>query len=244
VSRSINVGFADMAAEASGRHVLFATVPMQDSTLARRELDFAVENLAARGMAIASNIEGRNLDDPEFLPIFRHAADLGLPIFIHPSNVLGHDRLTSYYLENLIGNPVDTAAAVASLIFGGVLDLCPDLRFILCHGGGVVPALMGRWAHGYRVRPEPRANINLSPETYLSRFYYDTITHDPVTLRALIDAVSDANVVLGSDYPFDMGDPDPVGTLRSVKDLSDTSFHRIAGGNAAALLGLEVVTGA
>jgi aminocarboxymuconate-semialdehyde decarboxylase len=238
--RAINSGFAAMADESGGRHVVLATVPLQHGDLATAELAFAVDSCGARGVAIATNINGRNLDDPDFRPFFSDVAERGLPIFIHPANVLGADRLSRYYLGNLIGNPVETSVAVASLIFGGVLDDFPSLQVILCHGGGVTTSLQGRWDHGFDVRPEPKAHIGRHPSEYLDHFYYDTITHDSTSLAGLIERVGDDHVVLGSDYPFDMGDATPLASLEAVPGLTPESFSRIAGGNAATLLKLAV----
>jgi aminocarboxymuconate-semialdehyde decarboxylase len=238
--RAINSGFATMSHESGGRHVVLATVPLQHGDLAIAELGFAVDSCGARGVAIATNINGRNLDDPDFRPFFSDVAERGLPVFIHPANVLGSDRLSRYYLGNLIGNPVETGVAVASLIFGGVLDDFPSLRVILCHGGGVTTSLLGRWDHGFDVRPEPKGHIDRHPTEYLDHFYYDTITHDSISLTGLIEQVGDDHVVLGSDYPFDMGDATPLASLQAVPDLSAESFSKIAGGNAATLLRMGV----
>src|SRR5215216_4174087 len=135
------------------------------------ELNRAMEEKGLKGVEIGTNVAGRNLDEPEFRPFFKRAAELGALVFGHPGAVLGANRLSRYYLTNLIGNPTDTAVAIASLIFGGVYDEAPSLTCCFAHGGGSFPALIGRWQHGYAVRPEPQANGARPPRAYLDRIY-------------------------------------------------------------------------
>jgi aminocarboxymuconate-semialdehyde decarboxylase len=239
VARALNEGFAAMSLDSPEHLTFFATVPMQHPALALTELDYAVRELGAAGVAIATNVQGANLDEPEFLPFFERVHEYELTLFIHPAHVAGADRLSRYYLANLIGNPVDTSIAVASLIFGGVMERLPRLKVVLCHGGGVVPCLRGRWRHGTQVRPEPGRAISQPPDRYIERLYFDTITHDAETLRFLLDTTSDDRIVLGSDYPFDMGDPRPVDSVEAVSPMSESSRQKILGGNAARLLGIE-----
>jgi aminocarboxymuconate-semialdehyde decarboxylase len=158
-----------------------------------------------------------------------------VPVFIHPSNVLGADRLRSYYLQNLIGNPSDTAVAAASLIFGGVLKEFPRLKFYLSHGGGSCPYLRGRWEHGWQVRPEARANIDRPPSDYFRLLCFDSLVHSVPALNFLVETVGPGRVMMGTDYPFDMGDRDPVKTVASLPHLSDDQKEMIFGSNAAAL---------
>jgi aminocarboxymuconate-semialdehyde decarboxylase len=160
---------------------------------------------------------------------------LDVPVFIHPSNVLGGDRLRRYHLQNLIGNPSDTAVAAASLIFGGVLKEFPRLKFYLAHGGGSCPLLRGRWDHGWRVRPEARANIERPPHDYFRLLHFDSLVHSVPALNFLAETVGAERVMMGTDYPFDMGDRDPVKTIASLPHLSDNQKEMIFGGNAAAL---------
>ena len=134
---------------------------------------------------IGSNIGGKNLDDPSFEPLWAAAAELDAFMMIHPGNVAGADRLRSYYLGNLIGNPLDTTIAGACLIFGGVLERHPKLNFIMAHGGGFIPYQGGRWVHGWEVRPEPKVHVKRSPAPYLDRFLYDTIFHAKTSLEFL-----------------------------------------------------------
>ena len=151
--QKINNAFAETVQQYPDRFVALANLPMQDPEMAARELERSVRELGLRGAEICSNINGKNLDDKSFVPFYTKLQQLDVPVFIHPSNVLGADRLRPYHLQNLIGNPSDTAVAAASLIFGGVLKEFPRLKFYLAHGGGSCPYLRGRWEHGWQVRP-------------------------------------------------------------------------------------------
>ena len=171
------------------RFMGIATLPMQAPERAAEELTRAVTKLGMRGAMIGSNIAGKNLDDPSFEPVWATAEELGAFMIIHPANVAGADRLRSYYLANLIGNPLDTTIAAACLVFGGVLERHPKLNVLLVHGGGFVPYQAGRWAHGWHVRPEPKVNVKQSPEPWINRFYYDTILHAKPQLEFLVASV-------------------------------------------------------
>ena len=166
---------------------------------------------------IGSNVNGKNLDDPSFEPLWAAAAELDAFMMIHPGNVAGADRLRSYYLGNLIGNPLDTTIAAACLIFGGVLERHPTLNFVMVHGGGFIPYQGGRWVHGWQVRPEPKVHLKHSPEPYLDRFLYDTILHSKAALEFLIASVGAERVFLGSDYPYDMGTVECVRQVRCAR---------------------------
>jgi len=155
---------------------------------------------------------------------------------VHPNNVAGLDRMKSYYLNNLIGNPLDTTIAAACLVFGGVLERHPNLKVLLVHGGGFVPYQAGRWVHGWQVRPEPKVNVKRSPGPWIDRFYYDTILHAKPQLEFLVASVGPSRVLLGSDYPYDMGTGE---CARQVRDLwvDDSEKTAILNGNATLLLG-------
>ena len=156
-------------------------------------------------------------------------------MFIHPVGVAGADRLQAYYLRNLIGNPLDTTIAAACLVFGGVLERHPDLTIVLAHGGGFVPYQMGRWAHGYEVRPEPKVNLAGSPQPSIDRLRFDTILHSGAQLESMIGWVGPERVLLGSDYPYDMAMLDCVRHVRALA-ISDADKATILGGEAARLL--------
>jgi aminocarboxymuconate-semialdehyde decarboxylase len=212
-----------------------ATLPMQAPDKAADELRRAMRKLGLHGAMIGSNIGGKNLDDPSFEPLWAAAEELDAFMMIHPGNVAGADRLRSYYLGNLIGNPLDTTIAGACLIFGGVLERHPKLNFIMSHGGGFIPYQGGRWVHGWEVRPEPKVHVKHSPAPFLDRFLYDTILHARAPLEFLISSVGANRVFLGSDYPYDMGTGECVRQVRAA-NISAADRDIILGGHAAKIL--------
>jgi len=215
-----NNQMAKLVKQQPDRFMAIGTLPMQAPEEAAKELRRIVKTLDMRGAMFASNIMGKNLDDPSFAPLWAAAEELDAFIFIHPNNVAGADRLKSYYLANLIGNPLDTTIAAACLIFGGVMDRHPKLKICLAHGGGFVPYQAARWTHGWEVRPEPKKNVPNKPTEIIRRFYYDTILHSKETLEFMIERTGAERVVLGSDYPYDMGMMDCVAHVRSLS-ISD-----------------------
>jgi aminocarboxymuconate-semialdehyde decarboxylase len=221
------------------RFVGCATLPMQDPTRALAELERVKDLRGIRGIYLGTNINGRDLSEPEFLPIFARCEALRLPVLLHPLSVIGAARLNRFYLNNFLGNPFDTAVAAAHLVFGGVLDRCPRLEVCLPHAGGAMPYLMGRLTHGQAVRPETKGAARRPFERYLRRFTYDTISHSPRLLQFLIDLVGADRVMLGSDYCFDMGYTRPVDVVTKRLRLGRADQRRILGATAARLLRLD-----
>jgi aminocarboxymuconate-semialdehyde decarboxylase len=230
-----NDEIARLVKERPERFSGIATLPMQAPDKAAEELRRAMRRLGLHGAMIGSNIGGKNLDDPSFEPLWTVAEELDAFMMIHPGNVAGADRLRSYYLGNLIGNPLDTTIAGACLIFGGVLERHPKLNFIMSHGGGFIPYQGGRWVHGWEVRPEPKVHVKHSPAPYLDRFLYDTIVHAKAPLEFLISSVGANRVFLGSDYPYDMGTGECVRQVRAA-NISSADRDIILGGHAAKIL--------
>jgi aminocarboxymuconate-semialdehyde decarboxylase len=181
-------------------------------------------------------VRGRNLDDPALAPFWAMAEQLDAFIFIHPTGGAGAERLGSYSLKNLVGLPFETTIAGASLVFGGVLERHPGLKICLSHGGGFLPYQAGRFGHGYAVRPEAKVNLKQPPQESIGRLYYDTILHSRPTLEFLISSVGADHVLLGSDYPFDMGNLDCVARVAALA-IPAPDRDLIAGGYAARLLG-------
>jgi len=238
-SQRINDGFAEIQQEYPGRIYGMGMVPLPYGRAAAAELTRAKQELGLRAVQILSSIEGRDLDDPEFLPFFERAEELQVLVLVHPDVRVRRNRLDKYYLQNLIGNPLETAIAIASLIFGGVLERFPDLKLIFAHGGGVAPSLIGRWRHGHSNRPEPRSTFTGSVDEMFSRLYFDTVVYDPKVLRFLVDTVGADHVLLGTDHSGDMSSWRDVPQLRSLDFLTENQKKQILGGNAARLLGLE-----
>jgi aminocarboxymuconate-semialdehyde decarboxylase len=234
-ARIQNEEIAKLTKQHPDRFLGLATLPMQAPDLAAAELRRAVRTLGLGGAMIGSNIEGRNLDDPALEPVWAAAAEVGAFMLVHPVKVAGADRLRSYYLTNLIGNPLDTTIAAASLVFGGVLERHPNIKICLSHGGGFTPYQAGRWAHGWDVRGEPKKSLAVSPEASLRRFYYDTILHARPQLESLVAWAGASHVLLGSDYPFDMGTLECVRQVRALA-VSEADRDTILGGQATVML--------
>jgi aminocarboxymuconate-semialdehyde decarboxylase len=235
LARAVNDAMSEAHRAHPDRFVGLATLPMQDPRRSVDELDRAARLPGIRGVYLGTNVNGRELDDPAFLPVWERIDDLELPVFLHPLNVIGAQRLGPYYLANLLGNPYDTGVAAARLIFGGVLDRFPKLSVCLPHAGGTLPYLIGRLDRGQKVRRELQ-HMKRRPSAYLRRFTYDTISHAREPLRYLIDLVGADRVMIGSDYCFDLGYERPVQVVTSLPRLSRADRARILGGNAAKLL--------
>jgi len=238
---ALSQAFNDAASAAHRKHpqrlVGLAMLPMQAPDLALRELERTAKLPGIKGMYLATNVNGEELDERKFWDVYAKCEELGWAIFLHPVDTIGLDRTKKYYLKNLCGNPYDTGVAVAHLIFGGVMDRFPNLEVNLPHAGGTFPWLIGRWDHGAKVRPELK-HMKQPPSSYLKRFTYDTIGHDDRINANLVRLVGADRVTLGSDYCFDMGLDDPLATVNRIAGLSAEDKERICGGNARKLLRL------
>jgi aminocarboxymuconate-semialdehyde decarboxylase len=238
LAASINDGLSALARQYPERFSCMATVPLQDPQGAAQELERA-KRTGHIGVEIASNVAGKNLNDRSLDVFWEKVSELNLPVFIHPTDVCGErDRLKEFQLPNFIGNPLDTTIAVACLIFGGVLDRYPDLRFYLSHMGGYVPWIRGRWQHGYSVREEPRVNGAKDPEQYLKKFYYDTIIHNPDCFEFAVKTLGADRILYGTDYPANMGNHQPAREIPGLSRLSGKDQEKILFGNATKLYGL------
>lgn len=238
LARIVNEYMAEGVEQHPGRLLALATVPLQDVKHAVKEMAYAITELKLSGVAIGSNINGHSLDETQFLPFFEALESLDVPIFIHASNPYGAERLRDYYLVNLIGFPTETAITVAQLVFGGVLDRYPNLKICLSHAGGVFPFITGRLEHGQSVRPETSARCKHPFSHYLKNFYVDTITYRTDTLRFVTEIMPKGNVFLGTDYPFDMADTDPIKSVRDAVSAA-VDLQAILSGNMSRLLRLS-----
>jgi aminocarboxymuconate-semialdehyde decarboxylase len=233
VAKIVNDGIAEFTNNNRKNFRAMATVPMQEPALAIKELERVKDLYDIRAVEIGTSIEGVNLDDPKFTPFFEAADALGFTLFLHPYYVGDKNGMSKYYFTNLVGNPLDTAIAAGSLIFGGILDRFPHLKVMLAHGGGYFPYQIGRFNKGYQERKESRTCKEL-PSTYLNRFYFDTLTFFPKSLEFLVELVGNDHVVLGSDYPFDMGTLKPCDVVNSC-DLTEEIKQNIWDKNVKAL---------
>ena len=217
----------------------FAQIPMQDIPAAIDELDRSVNQLGLVGAMIDDKVNGRTYDDPEFLPLWKAAEQMGALMLIHQGGAnMVRERSTRYHLPNTIGNSAERAVTFASFVLGGVMDACPDLRVCLCHGGGYTCFGAGRMDRGWQVRSEARINIQQPPSTYLNKFYYDCLTHSESALRFLIDSVGIDRVVFGTDWPADMAIDWPVSWILSLESLTMEEKEAILWKNLEKLIGI------
>lgn len=232
LARLLNDHLAGVVAGNPRRFVGLGTLPMQAPELATKELERCVKELGMPGVQIGSNVNGRNLDDPSLFPVFEAAAELGAAVFVHPWEVLGKERMTKYWTPWLVGMPAETALAVTSMIFGGVLERLPKLRVAFAHGGGSFPATVGRIAHGFQARPDLCAVDNaVDPMQYLKRIYVDSLVHHEGMLRYMLELMGAARIALGSDYPFPLGEDRP-GTLIESMPLDEETRAQLLHGTA------------
>lgn len=238
LSRFLNDHIAQLVRENPAHYIGLGTIPMQDAELAIHEL-MRCRDIGLPGIQIGSNINDKNLNEPEFFPIFEACEALGLAVFVHPWNMMGESSMRRYWLPWLVGMPAETSRAICSMIFGGVLERLPGLRVCFAHAGGSFLPTIGRVQHGFDCRPDLVALDNpVSPKHYLGKFWVDCITHDPVMLKYVIDMVGIDKVTLGSDYPFPLGDLE-IGAFIEEMSLPDEAKQQIFASNTLDWLGIE-----
>ena len=238
--RECNDEVNQMTVDYPDRFKGMAIIPMQDVNLAIAELDRCVNGMGFVGAMIDDHVNGNTYDDPEFLPLWRAAEEMGAVMLVHQQGgqTLVRDRNPRYHLHNTIGNLVDRAVTFASFVFGGVMDACPDLKVCLCHGGGYTCFGAGRMDRGWQVRSEARVNISKPPSAYLNKFYYDCLTHSEPALRMLIDTVGIDQVIFGTDWPADMAIDWPVSWILGLESLTMGEKEAILYKNMERLLGI------
>lgn len=236
-SRLFNQILIDEAGKHPDRFMALGTVPLQSPELAAEELAYAVRDLGMAGVQIATTVDGTDLDRAGLDPFWEAAEDLRCLVVIHPCDPLPGVDLSRNFLDNMVGRPAESSIAVAHLLFGGTLERYPNLVVAVVHGGGFVPYQMGRMQRGFDAVPKLAAqNISTPPSELVRRLYFDTVLHDPTPLRFLVDHMGADHVIMGTDYPFPMGDPTPVATVNGIPGLSDEQRDLILGGNVARLL--------
>lgn len=240
LSMLLNDHIAGIVAEYPQRFAGLGTLPMQSPELAIKELERCVKELGLRGVQIGSHINDWNLDEPALFAIYEAAQDLDAAIFVHPWDMMAKEKMPRYWLPWLVGMPAETSLAICSIMFGGVLDRFPNLRFCFAHGGGSFPATIGRIEHGFHVRPDlVQVNTQTEPRDYLHRLYFDSLVHDPAVLRYMLEVFTANRIMLGSDYPFPLGEHRPGELIESMQELTPEIRERLLSGTALEFLGLE-----
>jgi len=235
---SVNEGIAQMVRSAPDRLVGLGSVSLQFPDLAARQLEHCVKELGFKGVEISASLPDRELSDPGLDTFWAKAEELGCIVFIHPMGSSLGERLNRHYLSNIVGQPIETTIALSHLIFSGVLDRFSALKILAAHGGGYLPTYSCRSNHAYHVRPDSAAMAS-PPSDYLKRIWFDSVVYSPKALRDLIDAVGVSQVVIGTDYPFDMGCYNIDDLVDGLPELTEKERIALRGGNAAELLGLK-----
>ena len=241
LSRAVNERLAEIVAQHPDRFVALGTVPLQDSSLAIAELEHCVRKLGMRGVEINPSVKGMDLTDAKLGldKFFAAVQALDVIIFMHPIGFTHGERLVDHYFNNVIGNPLETTVATSHLIFDGVIERHPKLKVVLPHAGGYLAHYWARMDHAYKARPDTRGQMKRKPSSYLEKFYFDTITFDHGMLAHLIARFGADHVLLGTDYPYDMGMERPIEFIDGVKGLSRAEAAAIQGMNAARLLKID-----
>lgn len=232
-----NNGISAVCREEPDRFFGNATLPLQDSAASVRELERAYSELGMKGIEIGTNIAGKNLDDESFLPVYEKAQELGMPVFVHPNDFLGKERLAKYYMGIVVGTLAETTVAVTSVLFGGVIKRFPKLKMIFCHGGGAIPYQVGRLQQAVSIRDELKgSDVNIDRD--LKNIFFDTVVFDEESLQYLVSKTGDQNVLLGTDYPFNMGNWHSAHDVRDHPTIGQDSKDRIFLDNARKLYNL------
>jgi aminocarboxymuconate-semialdehyde decarboxylase len=237
-AQMVNDGIAEYVSKKSDRLIGLGTVPMTDGNEAAKELERCMTTLKFKGVEILTNVAGKEISDADFAPFWKKAEELGALVMLHPNGFTEAKRLTRFYFNNVIGNPLETTIALHYLIFDGVLERHPDLKILAVHGGGYLGAYSGRIDHAWGARSDSNGELPNPPSSYLKKIYFDTVVFTPHQLDHLVRVFGVDHIVMGTDYPFDMAEYDPIGHLSSVRSFGHATKAAIAGGNAKRLLGI------
>ena len=237
--RVINEDLAEVVRSHPDRFVGLGAVPLQDTDAAVAELRNCAEDLGFPGIEISTHVEGEEISSERLEPFWDTVEELGMVVFIHPAGATDRARFAEHYFLNTIGHPLEETICAGRLIFDGVIESHPELKLVFAHGGGYLPAYAGRFDHAYHAREDVRHGLPRPPSEYLSTFHFDTLVFEADQLRFLIEKYGADHLLLGTDYPYDMGEQDPLGLINKVDGLSADEVTLICGGNAARLLGLD-----
>ena len=239
VSRLINDDMANAISSHPDRFVGLGTVPLQNTEMAIKELERCKNELGFKGVEINSHVAGEELSSNRLEKFWARIEELDMLVFIHTAGFTHPDRFGEHYFLNLIGHPIEASIAISYLIFDGVIERYPGLKICVSHGGGYLPSYAGRMDHAYHAREDVSHGLPNPPTHYLKKIFFDSVVFQPDQLEFLINKYGADHILLGTDYPYDMGESNPIGLLNEVTDLSDNDFLKISGGNAAKLLNLN-----
>ena len=240
LSKLLNDHIASIVNDYPGRFIGLGTLPMQSPELAIKELERCVKELKFAGVEIGSHVNEWNLDSENIFPVFQAAEEIGASIFVHPWEMAGREKMPKYWLPWLVGMPAETSLAICSMIFGGVFEKLKKLKVCFAHGGGSFPFTIGRIEHGFNVRPDLVAvNNKVNPKKYLGKFYLDSLVHDEKALKFLAELIGKDKIVLGSDYPFPLGEHHPGKLIESMSELDDGSKEKFLWKNAKEFLSIK-----
>ncbi|XP_063568831.1 2-amino-3-carboxymuconate-6-semialdehyde decarboxylase [Pongo abelii] len=236
----LNNDLATTVASYPRRFVGLGTLPMQDPELAVKEMERCVKELGFPGVQIGTHVNEWDLNAQELFPVYEAAERLKCSLFVHPWDMQMDGRMAKYWLPWLVGMPAETTIAICSMIMGGVFEKFPKLKVCFAHGGGAFPFTVGRISHGFSMRPDLCAQDNpMNPKKYLGSFYTDALVHDPLSLKLLTDVIGKDKVILGTDYPFPLGELEPGKLIESMEEFDEETKNKLKAGNALAFLGLE-----
>ncbi len=238
--QKVNDRVAEFQAQKPDRLVAMCTVPLQHPELAVTELERCYREHGMRGVEISTNVEGAELTRAGLDKFFTRVEELDMLIFLHPLGTSEGSRMRDHYFTNLIGHPLESALAVGHLVFDGYLEQYPGLKICIAHGGGYIPSYWGRFDHPYPTRADVHGSLPHPPSHYVKKLYFDTVVFSEMQLRHLIEAWGADHILMGTDYPYDMSEPDPIGQVDSVEGLSTADKALVWGGNAQRLLGIAV----
>ena len=240
VARVINDELAYETSKFPDRFAPLGSVPLQDAEAATNELRYCMKELGFKGLEINSHVNGAEIADNRLDGFWAEVERLGAVVVIHTNGHPARERLQEHNFVNILGHAFEATLAIANLIFSGVMDRYPNLKIVVVHGGGYLPAYAGRIDHAWRAREDVQADVPCEPGSYLEKFFFDSMVFEPDQLKFLMDKYGASQIMLGSDYPYDMGEEDPLGLLARVEGITQHQIDLIAGGNAARLLGLTI----
>ncbi len=241
VNRFLNEDIAKTCQKHPKKFVGLGTVPLNDPELGIQELHYCLKELDLKGIQVGSHYGSLNLNNKSLFPFYEECQKLGAALLIHPWDMMGKDTMPDYWLPWLVGMPAETSRAICHMIFGGVFETFPNLKVCFAHGGGSFPATLGRIRHGFRVRPDLCAVDNpKDPIQYLGKFWIDSITHDPAMLNYVVDLLGEDRIMLGTDYPFPLGELEPGQLIESMDEFTQERKEKLLGANALEWLGLSL----